>query len=151
MTSNTEQGRGRARLVTVAAAVVAALVIWIIAKVAGADFTSPKFGDSDPFDINAGYVITTAALAGLAGWALLAILERATSRARTIWTVVAAVVLVFSLGGPLSGEDAEGSTRFALALMHVTVGLILIVGLRRTSTGDALAPAGGSPASTARA
>jgi hypothetical protein len=43
-------------------------------------------------------------------------------------------VLVVSLGAPLSGRGIDGGSRLVLALLHLTVGALLIVLLARTST-----------------
>ncbi len=80
----------RYRLLAVALAVVAALVVWIVASLAGAqlEVTSPLVGT---LTINAPLVIVSALPLVVAAWGLLAVLERFTSRARTIWTIVAVV------------------------------------------------------------
>jgi hypothetical protein len=75
-------------------------------------------------------VAATALVAGLLGWAALALLERFTRRARVIWTALATVVLAVSLLGPLNGIDT--TTKTALLGLHMVVGVVLIVGLPRT-------------------
>jgi hypothetical protein len=72
-------------------------------------------------------------LAPLAGWALLALLERFTGKAKTIWTAIAVAVLVISYGGPLLGAGIPGSSRLTLALLHTAVGLIVITAFSRSS------------------
>jgi hypothetical protein len=70
-------------------------------------------------------------LAGsLAGWGLLALLEKRTTRARTIWTGVAILVLVASLSLPLAAGTTT-STKVALSVMHLAVAAVLISALRR--------------------
>lgn len=70
-------------------------------------------------------VLVSSVLAGLAGWALLAVLERNVTRPRLIWTVAAAVVAGLSLVGPLSAAvDAHSSG--TLVGMHVVVAAVLI-------------------------
>jgi hypothetical protein len=78
-------------------------------------------------------VVISAAAASLAGWGLLAVLERFTARARTVWTVIAALAMLVSLGAPLSGTGITGANRAWLALMHVAVGAVFIPLLARTS------------------
>jgi hypothetical protein len=78
--------------------------------------------------------------AALAAWALLALLERLTNRARTLWTVAAVVVLVASLAGPLSGSGITATNRTVLVLLHLTVGAVLILTLRRTAPSRAGQP-----------
>lgn len=123
--------RRKARMLTVAAAVVAAVIIWAIADLAGMHIHQPGFGSRAATSLNAGFVIGVSLIVSLAAWALLAILEHATARARAIWTTVAVVVLLISLGGPLSGHGVSTGNRLVLALIHVVVGAILITGLPR--------------------
>ncbi len=81
--------------------------------------------------INAVSVALTALVAALAGWALLAVLERITARPRRIWYPVALAVFILSLLGPLGGTGT--GARLGLAALHVTVGTIVILGLPRPS------------------
>ena len=124
--------RRRDRAVIVLAAVVAAVVAWIVADpIAGAEFTVQQ-GDRDPMDIGIALVVLTALIAGLAAWGSLALLERLTARAATIWTAIAAVALGVSLLAPLTAEATAG-THVSLVLLHMIVGGVLIAGLRRTT------------------
>ena len=72
-------------------------------------------------------------VAGLAAWLALALLERLTRHARAAWVALATLVLAASLGAPLSGRGIDGGSRLVLALLHLTVGALLIVLLARTS------------------
>jgi hypothetical protein len=120
----------RARAATLAAAVLAAVALWAVAAlVLDIDLTITTPG-RPPMAIGFGAVVAMALLIGLAGWALLAVLERFTRRARTIWTVVAVVVLAGSMA-PLLAAEAAGATVVTLALLHLVVGTILIAGLPR--------------------
>ncbi|MFI6257012.1 DUF6069 family protein [Micromonospora zamorensis] len=75
-------------------------------------------------------VVVAAAVAALLGWAILAVLEHLTNRARVWWTSVAVAVLLLSLlVGPPSGVG--GGAKAALALLHLSVGVVLILGLPR--------------------
>jgi hypothetical protein len=120
--------RIRHRLIAVAVAVVAPIVVWVIASAAGVDFrvTSPAVGT---LTIDIPLVIVSALPFSLAAWGVLAVLERRTARARTIWTVIAVVVLVLSVP-PLALLDATLATKGALAVMHVAAGVPLILMLR---------------------
>ena len=61
------------------------------------------------------------------------LLERLVPRhALTAWTVVAVVVLMLSLSGPLTAAT-NAAVAIALVLMHLVVGAVLIMGLRRTT------------------
>jgi len=121
----------RRRLLTVGAAVAAAVVIWSVAEVAGMHLRQPASGSGTAAALNVGFVIAVSALAALAGWALLAVLERFTAHARAIWTTVAVVFLLLSLGGPFSGHGVSTGNRLVLGLIHLTVGAIVIIGLPR--------------------
>lgn len=121
----------RARALTVLAAVAAAVASWVVAvPLAGADLAVTQDGRSA--EVGAPMVVAFSLVASLAGWALLALLERGLrDRAGRIWTTIAGVVLVLSLIPPLTVEASTG-TRLTLAAMHVVVGAVLIAGLRRT-------------------
>jgi hypothetical protein len=77
-------------------------------------------------------VVIVSVLAGLAGWGVLAVLERQTARAGVVWAPVAIVVLAASLVGPL-GSGTTAGARVSLAAMHVVAAAILIPIYVRTS------------------
>ena len=127
------------RLITVIGAAAAALALWIVAvPLAGVDLEAGQ-GDGaqqvQPFMVVAGPL-----LAGFAGWALLAVLERRTSRAGRIWTVTAAAVLAVSMLGPLGGAGA--ASKLVLLGMHLVVAAVLIPGF----TGGGKREPDGAPA-----
>jgi len=129
--------RWKGRPLAVVAAVVAALVVYLlITQAFGQDLRTPGMSGKGATELNIGAVLLVSALASLAAWGLLAVLERFTARARTIWTVVAVVGLVLSLAGPMSGTGITTGNRLALALMHVVVGAVLIVLMRRAPGRD---------------
>ena len=112
-------------------ATAAAVAIWIVATLAGADLTV-SFGAGQPIQkITVINVVVAALVGSLAGWGLLALLRRFTTNARAIWTVIAIVTALFSLGGPLSTISSAG-TKAWLVAMHLAVATVTIVGLRRT-------------------
>jgi hypothetical protein len=123
------KSKTRFRLLAVGIAVVVALAIWGIAALAGIELkvTSPFVGT---LTIGALLTIAGALPLALAAWGVLVLLERRTERARTIWTRIAIAVLVLSLP-PLLFLDATVTTKLILAIMHVAVGLVLILMLRR--------------------
>ena len=141
MLSSSTLSRGRpvehrgARLIAVAAAVLTALAIWVVAeRVLGIDVRAPAFdGSGASLPIRAQDVVLVSALLSVAGWGLLAILERLTARARRAWLVIASVALVLSLGTPLAGTGVGAANRLVLLLMHLAVGGVLIPLLYRTS------------------
>jgi hypothetical protein len=72
----------------------------------------------------------TSLLAGLAGWLLVAVLERFVARPRRIWTISAPAVLAASLTGPLSSGVGAAAV-VALLLLHLVVAAVLVAGLMR--------------------
>ncbi|HEV2071297.1 MAG TPA: DUF6069 family protein [Acidimicrobiales bacterium] len=121
------------RAVAVAAAVGAALACWTIAEgVFGVDVHAPGFGGEPPKDVGAGDVALSAAVAGLAGWALLALLERITDRAARLWSAAAFAVVVLSLGGPF-GAGIDTASRVVLVCLHLLVAAVLIRVFRTTT------------------
>ncbi|WP_433303691.1 DUF6069 family protein [Actinoplanes sp. CA-030573] len=130
-TTKTTARRTR-RAVTVAAGAAGALLVWTVADaLAGVDVAVRQGGAVQRIGPVA--VVVTALIAGLAAWALLALLERTTGRAVRTYRIIASVVLIFSLAGPLGSGEGAGS-RMALLGMHLVVGVVLIALLpgRRT-------------------
>jgi hypothetical protein len=121
----------RARMVAVLAAVLGPSVIWLV-TVAVLGHRLEVTQGATTAEVGLSMVIATSLTASLAGWILLAVLERWTRRARTLWTILAAVVLVASFGGPLTAVAAT-TTKLALSLMHLAVGAALIPTLARTA------------------
>jgi len=89
-----------------------------------------RFGNQDAQTVGLGLVLTAGLVGSLAGLGLLVVLEKVTSRAVTIWTAVAVVVLLASLSLPLIAGTTT-SAKVALALMHVAVASVLIATFRR--------------------
>ncbi len=119
------------RLLTVGIAVAAAVIIFAVAHLAGMHLRQPTTGSGAATVLNVAIVIAVSAIASFAGWGLLALLEHFADRARAIWTTVAVVFLVLSLGGPFSGHGVSTGNRLVLGLIHVVVGATLIIGLPR--------------------
>lgn len=127
-------GRAGRRVVAVVAAVAAALAVWaVLGALAGVDLVVR----ADPrsvatLQVGPVAVFATSLVAALAGWAFLAVLERRISRARSVWTAVALVVLALSLAGPLTA-GATVAAKLALAAVHLVVAAVLVPLLRRTA------------------
>lgn len=115
------------RTLTVLGAPVTALVVWVLAVPVAGTTLSVRAGDGTQ-TVGVVLVVVAGLLAGLAGWALLAVLERLTSRPRRIWTIVAVTVWVLSFLGPLGSAIGTPAT-LVLLLMHLTVGATLTLGL----------------------
>ena len=112
-------------------ATAAAVAIWVVATLAGADLTV-SFGPGQPIQkVTVVNVVVAALVGSLAGWGLLALLRRFAANARAIWTVIAIIFALLSLGGPLS-TISSASTKAWLVAMHLAVATVTIVGLRRT-------------------
>jgi hypothetical protein len=84
----------RARALGVIAAVLAALAAWLVTgPLFGVDLAAPtRPGSEELQSITPALVAGTGLVIALAGWGLLALLERFTARPRTIWTAIAALV-----------------------------------------------------------
>jgi len=140
VTSSTVAGRGnrRQRALAVLFAVLAPVVIWVIAvPLAGVKLSVSQGTGKPSLEVGLVSVVVVALVAALAGWGLLALLEKFSSRGTTIWTVVAVAVLVLSLGGPLTA-NTSGSAKAVLALFHLSVGAVLITLLSRRNRPEAI-------------
>lgn len=121
---------GRSRLAVVGVAVAAALVTWaILTPLAGIQLDARQ---GTVIHVGAGSVFFASAAMASAGWALLAVLERRTLNARKVWTVVAVIACITSLGSPLTSGVGLGA-KLGLASLHLVVGATVILGLRRTA------------------
>lgn len=126
----------RRRLLLAPAVMAAAALVWALVELGfGYDLRAPNMGDSPGMDIGAGAVLASSGLAGLAAWASLAALERWSPRPRLVWTVLASVVFLVSLGGPLGGEGIDTANQVILITLHTVVALGLIPGLAATAKG----------------
>lgn len=121
----------RTRALSIAGAVLAAVAVWAIAVPLSGTHLLIRFGSGAAQGVGIDYVIGASLAASLAGWSLLALLERRTPRALRIWTGIAFVVVVLSLSLPLTA-GATLSSKVALALMHVAVAAVLIPAMRRS-------------------
>lgn len=131
--STARSPRSRAVLLTLTAAAAAGLLVWAAAvPLAGIELELATGQIIGPVSI-----LGAALVGGALGWLLLALLVRL-PWGRTVWSAVAAVVLLLSLTGPLL-SGAAGGVLLILELMHLAVGLVLILGLRRSTAARALA------------
>jgi Family of unknown function (DUF6069) len=124
--ANTTTARRTGRAITVAAAAAGALLLWTVdGPWAGLDLAVRR-GDTTQH-IGPVAVAVTALVAGLAAWGLLTLLERTVRRPVRAYRIIASIVLLLSLAGPLGGVGT--SSRLVLLALHVTVGAALIIGL----------------------
>ncbi|GAA0599784.1 hypothetical protein HPO96_34850 [Kribbella sandramycini] len=127
--------KDRSRLLVVGATTIAAASWWaVLVPVAGLTLDARQGGVLQ--HVGAPAIVVSAAVMTFAGWALLAILERRTPAARKVWTTVAIVACVLSLGSPLVGGIGIGA-KLGLASFHLLVGAVVIAGLRRTALSTA--------------
>jgi hypothetical protein len=123
----------RTRVLAVAGAALAALAGWAIADpVAGVDLTVRQGPDATPQEVGPAAVVLVSVLAGLAAWAALAVLERISASAGRDWTILAGVVLVLSLTGPIAAATTT-TGKAALAGMHLVVAAVLVPLLARST------------------
>ncbi|WP_370617375.1 DUF6069 family protein [Mumia qirimensis] len=123
--------RRKRRWYTVLVAMASANVVYTIADpLLGIDLAA-QGGGGDVIQVGLLSVTLASLFAGLAGWTLLALLERVTPHARTAWTWLAIGSYLVSLAGPLGGVSA--SAVLAFAALHTTVAVVLIVGMRHAS------------------
>jgi predicted Co/Zn/Cd cation transporter (cation efflux family) len=122
--------RRRWRAGVVVAAVLLALLTWLVANLIDASPIQVRMQD-EVVGITGVSVLMTSVLAALAGWALLALLERLSPAGRRIWTAIAVVVLLLSLIAPLS-YGIGAASKWSLVALHVVTGLVLIAGLPRS-------------------
>ncbi|MFB4297156.1 DUF6069 family protein [Actinomadura sp. NTSP31] len=114
------------RALTVLAAAAAALLVWVIADpIAGAGMHARGQ------HVGPAAVLVSTLLIGLAGWGLLAVMERRAKRPGRTWGITAGIALGLSMTGPMDSEGA--GTYAALTAMHLVVGAVLIAGLGRTA------------------
>ncbi|MEU8107814.1 DUF6069 family protein [Nonomuraea muscovyensis] len=119
----------RRLILTVIGGPTAALAVWALAvPVAGATLTVRMSGGTQT--VGPALVAVVSLLAGLAGWAFLAVLERWLSSPGRIWAIIAVAVCALSLLGPL-GSAVGAAATLVLILLHLVVGAVLVLGLAR--------------------
>jgi len=120
----------RNRILSVAGATLAAVAVWGIEVPFLGIRLQTQYGNAAPQGVGIASVVVSSLAASLAGWGLLAILERRFARARVIWTAIAIAVLLASLSVPLSAGNTT-TAKVSLAMMHLVVAAVLIPTLRR--------------------
>jgi hypothetical protein len=130
---NLNQSTAVRRTLAVLLAVVVTLVVWAVETyLLGIDLQARPVPGSAPQAVGVPAVASATLLAGLAAWALLAILERVTPSARTVWVAVAVVALLVSLAAPLNGA-VTAAAAIGLATMHVAAAATLVPLLARSA------------------
>ncbi|MET7335830.1 DUF6069 family protein [Nonomuraea sp. NPDC005650] len=119
----------RRPLLTLVGAPAAALAVWALAVPLAGTILTVRMGAGTQ-TVGPVSVVVASLVAGLAGWALLAALERWAPRPGRVWTITALVVLALSLTGPL-GSAVGAAATLVLVLLHLVVGAVLVPGLAR--------------------
>jgi hypothetical protein len=124
----------RKRAAGVLGAALSAAAVWAVAVPLLGIQLVVRFG-SGPIQVVGIEAVVISAMAGsLAGWFVLAMLERLFRKGLTIWTGLATAGVLASLSVPLIAGTTL-STKIALPLMHLAVGAVLIPAMRRGSIG----------------
>lgn len=118
-------------------AVAAALFVWLIAVPILDTSLVVKFGAAPSQTVTPALIAVVVTVSGLVAWALLSMLNRLAKGGQTVWRIVAAVVLAFSLSGPVFGGTMP-ATKVTLILMHLIVAAVLVAGLPAAGTTRAI-------------
>ncbi|MCL6302953.1 DUF6069 family protein [Streptomyces kronopolitis] len=122
-----------ARVLAVLGTAAATLVVWAIAAVLLDVRLDVRMKPGAALQhVGPATVVLASLVAGFAAWALLALLERLTPRARRVWTVIAVAVLALSLIAPLQSGVTTG-VKVTLLCMHLVAGAVLVPALARTA------------------
>ena len=111
-----------ARPAGVAATVLVTLFVWLLGRLAGADYLLDD--PAQPVVISAGATAVVTLVVALLGWGALALLERVTRHAARIWTGLAVLVLVLSMF-PIFFIVATPATMAALYAVHLAVAVLI--------------------------
>jgi hypothetical protein len=126
---NTRRRAGR--VVAIAIAAAATGLAWLLGRLAHVDYiVDTPIGARQ---ITLALTIVATAAAGIAGWIVIALLERYTSSPRGIWIALTVFVLVLSIV-PVFGTTANLGTQLMLSLLHCVAAAVLIPGLPRRHT-----------------
>jgi Family of unknown function (DUF6069) len=118
-------GTRRIRAAAVGAAVLANAALYLAGRALNVSFELTDPGATTAHQLILPEIVAFTALFALLGWGSLALLERFTRHARTVWTGLAGAVLLLSFV-PIFIEQADAATRAALVIIHLTVAAALI-------------------------
>jgi hypothetical protein len=118
------------RAIAVGGAVLAASLLWLAARALGVTFRVDPHHGHPPQVLSLPLIIGFTLFFCLLGWASLALLERLTRSATTIWTALAVLVLLLSFV-PIISVSASVGTKTALSLIHCSIAAVLIPAMRR--------------------
>ena len=119
------------RIVAIAIAATATGLAWLLGRLAHVDYIVDTPIGTRKITLALTVVATVAA--GLAGWVVIALLERYTSSPRGVWIALTLVVLVVSIV-PVFWTTANLDTQLMLTALHCVAAAVLIPALPQRHT-----------------
>jgi hypothetical protein len=137
------------RLLTIPAAAVAALIVWLIeVPVLGIELEAMT-GAGSPMTVGAVVAAGVAGFAAVPAWLVLAAFEKWTRHPGRWFVITAAAFLVVSLAGPLGGTSPAAVA--GLAALHIVTAVTItggLLGSRTVGTVGDVGAAGDAAAAT---
>jgi uncharacterized membrane protein YecN with MAPEG domain len=119
------------RVVVIAIAATATGLAWLLGRLAHVDYIADT--PVGTREITLALTIVATVAAGLAGWIVIALLERYTSSPRRVWIALTLVVLVLSIV-PVFWTTANLGTQLMLTALHCVAAAVLIPALPQRHT-----------------
>jgi hypothetical protein len=119
------------RIVAIASAATATGLAWLLGRLAHVDYIVDTPIGTRKITLALTVVATVAA--GIAGWVVIALLERYTSSPRGVWIALTLVVLVVSIV-PVFWTTANLDTQLMLTALHCVAAAVLIPALPQRHT-----------------
>jgi uncharacterized membrane protein YecN with MAPEG domain len=119
------------RIVAIAIAATATGLAWLLGRLAHVDYIVDTPIGTRKITLALTVVATVAA--GIAGWVVIALLERYTSSPRSVWIALTLVVLVVSIV-PVFWTTANLDTQLMLTALHCVAAAVLIPALPQRHT-----------------
>jgi Family of unknown function (DUF6069) len=119
------------RVVAIAIASTATGLAWLLGRLAHVDYIVDTPIGARKITLALTIVATVAA--GIAGWVVIALLERYTSSPRGVWIALTLVVLVLSIV-PVFRTTANLGTQLMLTALHCVAAVVLIPALPQWHT-----------------
>jgi peptidoglycan/LPS O-acetylase OafA/YrhL len=120
---------GRVGAIAIAAAATG--LAWLAGRLAHVDYIADT--PIGTRQITLGLSVGATVAAGIAGWAVIAVLERYTASPRTMWIALTLVVLVLSIV-PVFLTTANLPTQLMLSVLHCVAAAVLIPALPQSHT-----------------
>lgn len=120
---------GSARLTRLAAVVIAFFanaIVWLIADpIGGANLRATAAGFDDPQSVNLLSILFSMITYGIIAWIVLMLIERFSSRAKSVWLIVSLVALALTMF-PIFGGSDNSATTITLIIMHLVAAAVII-------------------------